>query len=116
MSTSRTATRTRSRSSIPRLPTYNYAQLFTENRFVGGDRFGDANQATLALTSRFLRSGGQEALRATIAQRYYFENERVGLTPDFAAALHHRFRHPRFPRRAHWAGLELRRHHAVQPP
>jgi LPS-assembly protein len=63
------------------LADFNYAQLFTENRFVGGDRFGDANQATLALTSRFLRDNGQEALRATIAQRYYFEAERVGLTP-----------------------------------
>lgn len=75
----------RNQDAIPIFDTaladYNYAQLFTENRFVGGDRFGDANQATLALTSRFLRSGGQEALRATVAQRYYFENERVGLTP-----------------------------------
>jgi LPS-assembly protein len=63
------------------LSDYNYAQLFTENRFSGGDRFGDANQLTAALTSRFLRSDGQEALRATIAQRYYFAAERVGLTP-----------------------------------
>jgi LPS-assembly protein len=64
------------------LADFNYAQLFSENRFVGGDRFGDANQATLALTSRFLRANGQESLRATIAQRYYFEEERVGLTPS----------------------------------
>ena len=75
----------RNQDAIPIFDTaladFNYAQLFTENRFVGGDRFGDANQVTLALTSRFLRSGGQEALRATIAQRYYFEDERVGLTP-----------------------------------
>jgi LPS-assembly protein len=63
------------------LADFNYAQLFTENRFVGGDRFGDANQATLALTSRFLHADGQEGMRATIAQRYYFANERVGLTP-----------------------------------
>ena len=63
------------------LADFNYAQLFTENRFVGGDRFGDANQVTLALTSRFLRGSGQEVLRATIAQRYYFEEEKVGLTP-----------------------------------
>jgi LPS-assembly protein len=63
------------------LADFNYAQLFTENRFVGGDRFGDANQLTLALTSRFLQADGQEGLRATIAQRYYFDPERVGLTP-----------------------------------
>jgi len=59
----------------------NYSQLFSENRFVGGDRFGDAKQVTLALTSRLLRSDGQEGLRATIAQRHYFQDERVGLTP-----------------------------------
>jgi LPS-assembly protein len=59
---------------------FNYAQLFSENRFVGGDRFGDANQITMAVTSRLLGAGGQEMLRATLGQRYYFENERVGLT------------------------------------
>jgi LPS-assembly protein len=59
----------------------NFPQLFNENRFTGGDRFGDANQATLALTSRFLMQNGQEAFRATIGQRYYFRDERVGLTP-----------------------------------
>ena len=74
----------RNQDSIPIFDTaladFNYPQLFTENRFVGGDRFGDANQATLALTSRFLQANGQEAMRATIGQRYYFAAERVGLT------------------------------------
>jgi LPS-assembly protein len=63
------------------LADFNFPQLFTENRFGGGDRFGDANQLTLALTSRFLGAGGQEAFRATVGSRYYFEEERVGLTP-----------------------------------
>jgi LPS-assembly protein len=63
------------------LADFNYAQLFSENRFVGGDRFGDANQVTFALTSRFLHAQGQEVLRATVGRRYYFEPERVGLTP-----------------------------------
>jgi LPS-assembly protein len=63
------------------LADFSYAQLFAENRFVGGDRFGDANQVTWALTSRLLGSGSEELLRATIGQRYYFDNERVGLTP-----------------------------------
>ena len=63
------------------LADFNFAQLFTENRFVGGDRFGDANQLTAALTSRILRADGQETLRATLGQRYYFAAERVGLTP-----------------------------------
>jgi LPS-assembly protein len=77
--------RYRNQDDIPLFDTalsdFNFPQLFTPNRFGGGDRFGDANQATLALTSRFLHSGGQEAFRATIGQRYYFEDERVGLTP-----------------------------------
>ena len=76
----------RNQDDIPLFDTaladFNFPQLFTENRFGGGDRFGDANQATLALTSRFLQQNGQEAFRATIGQRYYFDNERVGLTPS----------------------------------
>ena len=66
------------------LADFNYPQLFNENRFVGGDRFGDANQATLALTTRFLQTDGQELLRGTIGQRFYFEEERVALTPGGA--------------------------------
>jgi LPS-assembly protein len=75
----------RDQSQLPLFDTtladFNYAQLFTENRFVGGDRFGDANQITWALTSRLLNDNGAERLRGTIGQRYYFEDERVGLTP-----------------------------------
>jgi LPS-assembly protein len=59
----------------------NFSQIFTENRFSGGDRFGDANQVTVAATSRILTPDGQEMLRATLGQRYYFSDERVGLTP-----------------------------------
>ena len=61
------------------LADFNYPQLFTENRFVGGDRFGDANQATLAVTTRFLQADGQELLRGTLGQRFYFRSERVAL-------------------------------------
>jgi LPS-assembly protein len=66
------------------LTDFNYAQIFTENRFAGGDRFGDANQITMAATSRLLTSNGEEILRATLGQRYYFRDERVGLTPTSA--------------------------------
>ncbi len=68
------------------LADFNYTQLFSENRFAGGDRFGDANQLTIAATSRLLFPNGQEFLRATIGQRFYFEDERVGLkTPGLPA-------------------------------
>ncbi|MBV8031716.1 MAG: LPS-assembly protein LptD, partial [Betaproteobacteria bacterium] len=45
---------------------FTFAQLFTENRFAGGDRFGDANQLTAALTTRFLQNNGIEAFRASV--------------------------------------------------
>jgi len=63
------------------LADFNFTQLFTENRFAGGDRFGDANQLTMAATSRLLTPTGQELMRATFGQRYYFSSELVGLTP-----------------------------------
>ena len=73
----------RAQDQIPLFDTtladFNYSQLFSENRFAGGDRFGDANQVTVAATSRILGSNGQELFRATLGQRYYFKNERVGL-------------------------------------
>jgi LPS-assembly protein len=63
------------------LADFNYPQLFSENRFSGGDRFGDANHVTAAVTSRFLAPQGVEVFRATVGQRYHFQGERVGLTP-----------------------------------
>lgn len=61
---------------------FNYAQVFSENSFVGGDRISDANQLTLAVTSRMLyTSTGQEAVRATVGQRYYFKDQQVTLDP-----------------------------------
>ncbi len=62
---------------------FNYAQLFSENSFVGGDRIADANQLTAGFTSRFISpTSGQEVLRAFIGQRYYFEDQRVTLTEE----------------------------------
>jgi len=75
----------RAQNRIPLFDTaladFSYAQLFTENRFAGGDRFGDANQVTMAVTSRILGTDGRELIRATLGQRYFFKNERIGLTP-----------------------------------
>lgn len=52
---------------------FNYAQMFSENRYAGNDRIGDANQLTMALTSRLIDStSGAELLRATLGTRYYF--------------------------------------------
>ena len=83
----------RNQDQIPLFDTglaeFNFPQLFSENRFAGGDRFGDANQVTTTLTTRFLQNNGQEALRAMVGQRYYFTNERVGLTPTDTLRTYH---------------------------
>lgn len=56
----------------------NFATIFTENQFSGQDRINDANQLTLGLSTRFIDAGsGIERLRAAVAQRYYFEPQRV---------------------------------------
>ena len=58
----------------------SYAQIFTENQFSGGDRINDANQLTLALTSRLMEPDtGRERLRATVGQRLYLSAQRVTL-------------------------------------
>jgi len=63
------------------IPKFTVAQLFRDNRFVGGDRIGDTNQMTVALTSRILNQNtGDEILRASIGQIYYFEDRKVSLS------------------------------------
>jgi len=65
---------------------FNFTQLFSENRFVGGDRVGDANQLALAVTSRLLDPAtGAERFRLAVGQRFYFEDQQVylpGTTPQ----------------------------------
>lgn len=61
------------------LADFNYAQLFSENRFVGYDRVGDANQLTAALVSRFIEPSGAERARIAVGQRYYFADQKVFL-------------------------------------
>lgn len=60
--------------------TFSWGQLFRDNRFSGADRQTDANQLTMAVTSRLIReSDGREKLSASIGQIRYFEDSRVGL-------------------------------------
>ncbi len=62
------------------LSTFSYSQIFTENRFLGGDRVGDANQVTLAATSRIIDGdNGAELLRGMIGERFSFIQPRVNL-------------------------------------
>jgi LPS-assembly protein len=62
-------------------------QLFGENQFIGVDRINDANQLTLAVTSRVLDSdSGAERLQVTLGQRFYFADQRVTLSGPAKAA------------------------------
>jgi len=64
---------------------FNYAQMFSENRYAGGDRIGDANELTLAVTSRFLDpASGADLLRAALGTRYYFSDQYVTLPGETA--------------------------------
>ena len=74
----------RDQSTLPVFDTaeadFNFAQLFAENRFVGGDRINEADQVTVALVGRVLDpETGAERLRAAIGQRYSFGQQRVTL-------------------------------------
>jgi LPS-assembly protein len=65
------------------LPDLDPVQLFRNNRYVGADRVGDANQVSLGLTSRLLDAhNGRQFLTATIGQIYYFTDPRVVLLPQ----------------------------------
>jgi LPS-assembly protein len=64
------------------LPDLNLVQLFRDNRYVGPDRVGDANQLSVGVTTRLLDSArGTQYLSATLGQAFYFEDPRVRL-PD----------------------------------
>lgn len=57
---------------------FNFAQIFSENIFSGGDRIANANQLTAALTSRLIDAGtGAEKMKVAVGQRYYFVDQRV---------------------------------------
>lgn len=62
------------------LADFSFAQIFTENRFFGSDRIGDANQVTLALTSRLLDPyTGASRLSMAVGQRFSASTPRVNL-------------------------------------
>ena len=87
-------------SAVPQFDFYNF---FRENRFTGADRVGDANQATFAITSRFLLPGsGSELARVSLGQVQYFADQQVNLPPgtvsqstsDTIAAIYARLGQP----------------------
>ena len=58
--------------------TFSWPGLFRDNRFAGADRVGDADQVTLALTSRVLSADdGRELLSVALGRTHYFDPPRV---------------------------------------
>ncbi len=62
---------------------FNISQLFRNNRFSGADRVADADQLSVALTTRTIDGeDGRELFSSSIGQIFYFENRRVTLSND----------------------------------
>ena len=62
--------------------TYGFSQLFHYNRFAGADRQGDANQLTLALSSRIMdEKTGLVRFTFNAGQLVYFSDREVQLRP-----------------------------------
>ncbi|MGP8166975.1 MAG: LPS-assembly protein LptD [Steroidobacteraceae bacterium] len=69
-------------------PDMNLVELFRTNRYVGGDRIGDANQVAFGLTTRlFNESSGAQYLSATIGQIRSFIVPRVYLPDESTQTL-----------------------------
>ncbi len=63
------------------LQDFNFNSMFRENRFSGTDRVQDANQITLAMTSRLIDAEtGQERLNLSVGQILYFKDREVTLS------------------------------------
>ncbi len=78
----------RNQDDIPIFDTWvsdlNMTSLFSENAFTGYDRVSEANQLSTALTTRYLDAeNGVELFRATIGQRQYFRDQRVGFSSEY---------------------------------
>ena len=58
--------------------TFGWGQLFRDNRYSGADRQADANQVTMAVSTRLIReSDGLEKLSASLGQIVYLSDSRV---------------------------------------
>jgi len=72
-------------SDIPRFDSslydFGYSSLFRENRFSSVDRVQDANQVTVAMTTRLIDSEtGQERLNLSVGEILYFRDRNVTLS------------------------------------
>ncbi len=64
------------------LPTFNYAQLFRDNRYAGYDRIGDNRSLSLAVSSRWLEDSGRELGSMSLGQIIYFSDRSIALQDE----------------------------------
>lgn len=74
----------RNQSTLPNFDSaqadFNFTQIFTEYRFSGSDRIGDADQITLAATSRLLdQKSGAERFKVMMGERFSLKTPQVNL-------------------------------------
>lgn len=75
------------------LSAFNFDQLFAHNRFSGYDLVGDANQVSMAITTRILDGAtGEENFSASIGQMYAFRTHAICINGncDIDPLAHHR--------------------------
>lgn len=75
----------RNQSQIPlfdtTLKTFNFSDLFSRDRFTGGDRVGNNNRLTVAVTTRFNDlDNGAERARFSVGRIYNFTHQQLGLS------------------------------------
>lgn len=72
-------------SDLPNFDTsgydFNISQLFRDNEFNGVDKTQNANQITLALTSRLIDEG-RDRLKLTVGEKFYFADRKVNLAGE----------------------------------
>ncbi|NKC00855.1 MAG: LPS assembly protein LptD [Pseudomonadales bacterium] len=62
------------------LLTFNYSQLYRDNRFSGIDRIADTRQVSTGVTTRFVSANnGREFFRFSVGEIFYFLDRRVTL-------------------------------------
>lgn len=60
---------------------FSFTQLFSEQRFSGGDRIGDTEQVALGISNKVIRNAdGAERVRVDFGQLFYLKDRKVNLT------------------------------------
>ena len=70
-------------------PDFNMVELYRTNRYVGSDRFGDADQVAIGMTTRLInQTTGAQYLSATVGQIRYLTLPEVTLPGEIPQSSH----------------------------